>query len=304
MSEDVPARNPLAFLEPGYKPEIETPAAAEAPNAEAAAPVTEDPALEAHRGPDGRFAVKEPEPALTPAPEAAPEAAPAAEAAPAPAVEEPGTAKTAPDGYVPLAAFQAVRDELKALKTPPATPPTPVAPPRLNVEAPDPEADPDGAKLYDDMSATQWNTVLHWSGKLAEKNHGLNVLKAAETWGRDRASADPGFNTRIFQSDDPYEFLINEHAQAVALQTLAQIRDPAKLARLVALATGDDTAPPNPNPPNPAAETPAAPVIAPPPPPPAPTPPKSLVAAPGTGAAGGAAVTVGPGQAFDATFTR
>lgn len=272
MSEQVPS-NPLAFLDaPASEPEP-TQQAQVQPEA-TPSPQVDEPAPDGpQRGPDGKFVAKAGDAPAEPAPE--PET-------PAPAAAEADS--KIPDGLVPVSALQALRDEIKALKNPPAQP-APPSPPR---EAPDPELDPEAHRIFNEMSQEQWQERRVWSGKLAESKYGKEAVEAAHTWGFDQ-QGDPQFKQRLLLSRDPYEFLVSEHRKARVLDTLSAIDDPAKLDRLLAALAGGDT----PAPATPAVAT---------PPPPSPPAPRSIATAPGNGIGGIAAIPVGPGQAFDAVF--
>lgn len=277
--------DPLSFLD--EEPLVETNTAAQ-PSAEVAAePAEETPPVESPaRGPDGKFIGKAEVAPTEPVAEA-----PQAEATPqAPAIP-PEVAQTAqqpqadpakaPDGYVPLAALQAVRDELNQFKRQVQQQQNPPPP------APDPYVD---FEAYEQHQGEQRAAErAGWSERLAVAVHGQETVSAVKEWAAARAAADPIFRQQTWSSDDPYGFAVAEYKRDQALQLLA---DPTNFQRFQAFLAGQQPAPqvvPTP-----------APVVAPPPQPS--PPPRSIASSPSAGPAKPGEQPVGPAAAFDATF--
>lgn len=275
MDNETEARNPLAFLSESEPQPVQVPQPAEPVQAEA----PEGPV----RGADGRFAPKD-VPAETPA--AAPAPTPDVPATPEPAAEVAADPAT-PPGYVPLGVVQELRREIAALKTPA---PTPQRRPDLpTVAEPDADLDPEAHKVFQTLSEAQWVERRDWSARLAEAKHGKDLVSQAHAWGYEQ-QADPVFLQRLKVSRDPYEFMVGEYRRSRALDVLSRIDDPSKLDALLA-----SFVQPNPD----AAAQAAPPQRA----SPAPI-PKTIATAPGNGIAGAGAVPVGPGQAYDALFSK
>lgn len=259
--------DPLDFLD-GQEP-AET-AAAQA-NEAPATPAPEAPAEAPGqpRGPDGKFATKTQGEAAQ-AVEAQPLADPAGAAQPA---SEP---PKAPDGYVPVAALQAIREELNAFKRQQQPPPMP---------PPDPYEDFEGYEAH--RQAQQTAERAEWSRQLSEARHGAELVQQAQQWAFERFEADPNFAQAARSSRDPYGFAIAEFQRHQALSLLS---DPSNLAKFQAFLSGGAA-------PAPAAAPAVAPASL-----QSPTPPRSLASAPNAGGAKPGAVPVGPGAAFDAVF--
>lgn len=261
-------------------PQIE-PAAEPAPQVEALEPVDGQP-----RGPDGRFAPRDPalEPAL------------AAELPPEP---QPQPEPQIPPGFVPIAALQEERDRRQAAEARLATPqpqPQPSAQPRHEApQRPDPFEDPAGYAEWQEavFENRLFNQSLNFSETFARQKHGDATVNEVQQWAKPRLEADPIFAAQFRQQSDPYGFIVAEYRKDKLFSGLSDNDYAAFEAWRAAQAA------PNPNP-NPA-PAPAQQVLAP-PITPAPPPPRSIASAPSAG--GPAAVPVGPGQAYDRAFRR
>ena len=254
--------------------------AAAAPAAAAPEPAAAPAAPAPARGEGGRFASRAPDApaAAQPAPAATP-----APAAPAPANPEPG--------HVPISAMLDEREkrqaekaradqlerELKAerARQTPATPATPQE------------------EIQRQLYAQNLRTSQRW----AERTYGAETAATIRDWATARCDADPVFNQQMLASEDPYEAAKAAYDRE---QVLAAVK-PSDLEQFRAwqAAQANPGAPVGGATPAPAA-APAAPAAA----PAAPAPPRSLVDAPGNGAAGGNFVPTGPGQAFAAAIPR
>lgn len=260
--------DPLDFLD-GEKPSESAAAQpAETPAPEPAAtetPTAEGPA----RGPDGKFVSKAPADAAPAA-----ESPPQAPATPPEAVQTPPDTAKPPEGYVPLAALQAVREELNSFKR------------QIQQQPPQPAPDP-----YEDFEAyQQWQSGqvaqerADWSRQLAEARHGQELVQQAQQWAFERFDTDPVFAQAAQSSRDPYGFAIAEYQRHQALSLLS---DPANFAKFQAFLSGQApqaTAPPAPAAPQP---QPAA-------------PPPSITSAPSAG--GVQHVPLGQDEVYRAAF--
>lgn len=143
------------------------------------------------------------EQAQEPAVEETPEPEPAVQ--PEPPAEEP----PAQPVMVPLAALHEVRDEVKRLKEER----------EQSRQAPQPQPLPD---WYEDPDARESRLVEHFqqalylnnrniSERFARSNHGDELVNAAQTWAGERCNADPHFNMQVFQSPDPFGFVIEQY---------------------------------------------------------------------------------------------
>lgn len=254
------------------------------------APQAEAPA-EQPRGPDGKFAPKEPAPAPEPEPEPVVAAQPEPPPAPLPATEP-----QIPPGFVPVSALsdernkrQAVEAQLQALQRPAAPP----AQRREPTPAPDPFEDFDAYQAWEQEQRAGERAA--WSERLAVAVHGQEMVEKVKGWASVRAEADPVFRQQTAFSPDPYGLAVEEYQRHEALQMLT---NPELRTKFQAFLNGQAQAPVQPAP-APMVAAPAA--VAPPPSAPLP-PPRSIAAAPSAG--GPAAVPTGPGQAFDGVFNK
>lgn len=240
------------------------------------------------RGPDGKFAAKEPAPAASEVVEPAPAPEPPAPAA-APQAAPPDPV------HVPLTAHlderekrQRAEAELARLKAQQPTAPAFTPPNR--------DEDPEGFEAYREALIDERLRVQSrdFSRRLAEVAHGKETVQQAHEWGFAKCAADPLFNQKVMQSEDPYELVVSEWQRD---QLLSRFSDKAELDAFnawKAAQANPQSAPP------PAAATPAAvttSITSPTPPPP---PPRSLAGA--SSAGGPATVPVGPGRAYDGAF--
>ncbi|MGI8839962.1 MAG: hypothetical protein ACR2F8_04125 [Caulobacteraceae bacterium] len=145
-----------------------------APEAQAAetppAPESEQP--DRPRGPDGKFAPKEPD-----------------AAAPADAAQPPLSEKETVGFYKAMADE---RDKRQALEKQLA---------ELRARA-EPAPPPSEA---DQFQATLYAQNLRVSRRLAEKEYGKDTVAEVHDWAAARCDADPAFNQQMRVSDDPYE---------------------------------------------------------------------------------------------------
>ena len=255
----------LDFLDGETPAEAQTAVStAEAPAATPASEPTEGPA----RGPDGKFVSKASDtPSEAPqTPAITPEAA-----QPAPVASEPAKA---PDGFVPLSAFTALRDDFNNYKRQqqPAQPP------------PDIYEDPDGYAQHASSQIVAERT--NWSRRLAEATYGAETVTQAQQWAERQFASDPVFAQRAMTSDDPYGFAIGEWKRDTVLQKLT---DPTLIDKFLAFASGQAPAQ-------------AQPIAAPAALPQTPTPPRSLASAPSAEGIRPGETPVGPGVAFAHTF--
>ena len=259
--------DPLAFLD-GEEPVAPT---ADTPTPEAATPSADTPPAEGQpRAPDGKFAPKEAKAEAAPAVEAQPQAP---TIAPEAAQPTPEPAKP-PEGFVPLAALQAVRDELNQFKRQVQQPTTP---------PPDPYEDFEAYQSWQNSQIAQERA--DWSRQLAEARHGQELVQQAQQWAFERFDADPVFAQAAQTARDPYGFAIAEYQRHQALSLLS---DPANFAKFQAFLSGSSPAP----------SAQPAPLVAPPAQPS--TPPRSIASTPNAGTAKPAQVQ--PGSAFDMVF--
>ncbi len=236
--------------------------------AEPAAPVSDGPA----RGPDGKFVPKAHD---APAAPESPQQAVGLEPEPA---AQPGKA---PDGFVPLATFLALRDEVKELKRQP--PPQPAMPQFRPGD--------EGYEEWQDQQANDQVVAATARVQIARhyavKEHGEELVTQAQEWARQRFDLDPMFRQQAMSNENPVAFAIEEYQHFQALQML---RDPKVREQFTAWASGAA------QPAQPAA---AALVAAPASPP---TPPRSLASLPSAGGGKPGEQPVGPGVAFDHVF--
>jgi hypothetical protein len=103
---------------------------------------------------------------------------------------------------VPLSVLKELREEIKALKNPPA-PPQPV---------PDKYEDPDGYEAHQQaqIQGAMYAQNLQWSKRIAEIQHTPEVVAQAYEWGFQKCSEDPFFNQRVLSSPDPYGVVLQE----------------------------------------------------------------------------------------------
>lgn len=247
-------------------------------------------------------AVLDGEPTPMPAPEPAPEPSSEAPAqprdeqgrfAPVPADYAPPEAPQAPDsapaapepGQPPLTAKETVafykamqdeRDKRQALEKQLAD---------LRARVPASEEGPADPETR--LQQTLYAQRLDMSRAVAEAKYGAETVAKVHDWARERCDADPYFNQQMLNARLPYE---DAYQAWRAAQVLDAVKpdDPSELEAFRAWKAqqGQPDAPP-------AATAASA------PPPPSPPPPRTLATAPGSGAAGRAAVSAYPGAAFD-----
>jgi hypothetical protein len=211
------------------------------------------------------------------APKAAAEPAPAEPSAPAPA-EPP---KPEPI-MVPLAALHETRDKVKDLEAQLGQFRQAQQPQPQPVQAPDPYEDPEGFAAFQQQQthAAIYASNLNWSARVAELQHGKELVASVMEWGKARCDADPYFNARLHASQDPVGLAIEEFQRSNI--------DPSDYAAFTAWKTAQAaTSQAQPQPAQAAA-------------PPTPAPPQSIVSAPSAG--GLQQIATGPGVAFDDTI--
>jgi hypothetical protein len=265
----------LDFLD-GQTPEPTAAVSQPEPPAEpapAAEPVAQTPGQP--RAPDGKFAPKS---------DAAPAEPVAAQPAPqAPAAEPQAEQAKAPEGYVPLAAFMALRDDFNSFKRSNQQPATPRIQPG--------EEGFEEQQHYEQVrEAASAEARLNLARDYATEKHGEEKVQEAIEWGRERAEADPVFRQQSWSAKDPIAFAIQEKQRHEGLNFAAQLFADQK-------ARDDFDAWRKGQAPTPA----AAPVVVAAPPSPSP-PPRSLAAVPNAGGTKPGAIPIGPGVAFDNAF--
>lgn len=275
----------LDFLD-GQEPASTAAASQPEPPAEpAAAPA---PAMDSEgqpRGPDGKFLAK----AADPVP-VSPEPAPAAPAPqPAPVAAEPAQAsepKAAPEGYVPLATFTALRDDFNSFKRAHQQPQQPPQP-RIQPGEDGYEEQQHEEHVRETASAA---ARINLATEYAIEKHGEEKVQSALAWARERAEADPVFRAQSWSARNPVAFAIEEQQRHEGLNFAAQLfTDPKSREQFQAWLNGQVAPQPAPS----AALTPEP-----------PTPPRSLASALAAGGDKPGAIPVHEGAAFDATFTR
>lgn len=255
------------------EPQADTPAAPVEP----AEPATQAP----QRGADGKFVSAQP----ADQPAAATPATPAPEAPAAPAA---APSQSVDPGHVPISALLDERDKRQKLEAQlaalEAAKPAPQAP-----EPPDPNLDPEGARQYQDAQQQQFalNIRLDVSEDLARVKHGDETVDKAREWVLGRMNASPSFRDEVLSNRNPYEFAVQAFQRDQVISGLT----PERLAAFEAWQTAQASGQPQVQP-----ATPPSPLN------PAPAPPRSLAT---ESSAGGAShVPSGPGQAFDAAFSK
>ncbi len=81
------------------------------------------------------------------------------------------------------------------------------------VQRPDEYEDPDGAREFDQaqVSGQLYQINLRYSERLARIEHGAEKVDAAKAWAMAKCDADPLFNAKIAQSDDPVGLAVTEY---------------------------------------------------------------------------------------------
>lgn len=99
--------------------------------------------------------------------------------------------------------------------------------------APDRNANPEAFEDHraQTMAAQMRDQTVLFSRKMAERDHGKETVEAAFTWGVQRCDADPLFNQKVAQSDDPIELVVSEWKRD---QTLSKLGDGADLDAFLA----------------------------------------------------------------------
>jgi hypothetical protein len=191
----------LEFLEGGEPPKdevqpVETPPVEAAPTVETPEPTAEKPAPV--RGPDGKFAKKEP--------------------------EEPV--------MVPLKALHETRDEVKALKAQLDA----FNKPREQTpqQAPDIFEDPDGFRnhMQSEMQRQILNTTLNLSEEMVTQQVGADTVELAKQWGTQAFQANPGLYQSFIQQRNPYGFLVAEYQKQTMISQIGN--DPKEIQAFLA----------------------------------------------------------------------
>lgn len=136
----------------------------------------------------------------------APVEAPIVEQVVEPVVEKPQV----PDGYVPVSVVKELRDEIRALKTPPVQ------------ETPQEELYPDEDTLKI-VNGSLRQQAMQFSRTLVEDKYGSDVVDTAYKWAFERCNDDPAFNMAVANSPHPFKFIVEEHRKAQSLQELGSI---------------------------------------------------------------------------------
>lgn len=156
----------------------------------------------------------------------------------------------------------------------------------------DPLIDPEAfQRQYEDgLRETEWKLLTKFSHMGAVRQHGAEVVNAAEAWVKDELSANPGFWQTIQSQSDPYDFVVRQHKRHLSLAKIGE-SDPEAWAEQWAVANGYV---------KPIQPTQAA-VAGAPIPQPTPLPRPSLASAP-SAASKSPNVPMGPGASFEAVF--
>ncbi len=149
--------------------------------------------------------------------EPTPEPAPEAETPPTPAepvleLTELAPEQTKPtEGFVPLGAVLDERDKRKAAEARLAQFEAQQA--KQPVQMPDPYDDPEGfaAAQQGQTAAALYQINMRYSERLAKIEHGAETVDAAKAWAMAKCDADPLFNAKIAQSDDPVGLAVTEY---------------------------------------------------------------------------------------------
>lgn len=232
-----------------------------APETPAAEPPKEPEPADKPRDEHGKFKAKVPE--APPEPQAA-----AVEPTPAPAPP----AQPEP-GFVPIAAMLDARDKAKAeaeRATQAEAELQRLRAAQQPAEVPDPANDPIGYARHQqaELQNALLNQTLNFSERLARKDHGSEVVDAAQAWAKQKLASDPLYVQQIYSDADPYGRLVTDYKRE---QLFSQVTDPSEIDEFRAwkAAKGQlaqqQAAP--------AAEAPLAPAI----------PPRSLASAPSAG---------------------
>lgn len=247
------------------------------------------------RGPDGKFAPKEP---AQPEPGAdAPAGAAADTAQPVGDPTPPAPAQPPEPVHAPLTALLDERDKRQRAEAAAATAQAELQKLRAQPPIPPPSRyeDPEGYEAYRDAEVNQRlrQSELRFSQRLATVKYGDETVQQAHQWGYAKCDADPLLNQRVMASDDPYELIVNEWKWD---QARTRIDDLDGFLAWKAQQADPASAQPAPS---------AAPALAVPPAPPKPAPqapPRSIASA--SSAGGPAVVATGPGNAYDSLFHR
>ena len=113
------------------------------------------------------------------------------------------------EGFVPLGAVLDERDKRKAAEARLAQ----LEAQQQPVQMPDPYEDPEGfaAAQQGQTSAALYQINLRYSERLARVEHGAETVDAAKAWAMAKCDADPLFNAKIAQSDDPVGLAVTEY---------------------------------------------------------------------------------------------
>jgi hypothetical protein len=142
------------------------------------------------------------------------------------------------------------------------------------------------------QAAQLWAIRRDLSREMAATRHGESEAQALEAWGFERCEADPHFNSQVYQSRNPYEFLRQARQRE---QLLAEVR-PEDLEEYRAWKSTRDSPGPAPSTPS-GSSSPASGGGT--------NAPRSLATAPNAGVAGARTeVPIGPGAAFNQTIRR
>ncbi|HEY1447571.1 MAG TPA: hypothetical protein VGF33_03475 [Caulobacteraceae bacterium] len=205
----------------------------------------------------------------------APEPEPASQAEPAPE-PEPEPAPVSP-GHVPISALLDEREQRQKAQR--------EAQDLRDWKAAQQQAAAQPLAPDEQFQAALYQQNLRVSRRFAEREYGPELIATVHDWAVARCDADPFFNAQMRSSDDPY----GAAYQAYNREQIAAKVTPERLAAFEAWEQAQaqlQAQQPNPTP---AASAPV---------------PRSLVTAPGNGAAGAAHVPVGPGEAFMAAISR
>ena len=148
---------------------------------------------------------------------------------------------TPPPGFVPVAALQELREEIRALKAPAPQPEAEASP------VPDIFEDPEGysTHLQNQIGQIALDTRLNLSEELVRQSAGDEAVNAAQEWGKQQLTTNPAFAQAFYSNRNPYAFLVEQHKKATVYAKLGD--DPSEIEAYLAWKQAKD-APPAPAP--------------------------------------------------------
>lgn len=233
------------------------------------------------RGPDGKFVAKDAQP--EPAPVEQPQAAPEPQVQPAPVAEPRPEA-----AHVPITALLEERERRQSLESQLRAMQQQVQ--QQQNPPPDPNEDWQGWVQHQQAQVQQSviSNKLQISEDIAIERFGEQLVREADAWAMEKARQMPGLTEHLIAQRNPYGYLVQMYQREQALEKL---KEPAEVDQFLAWRAAQAAA---------QGQQPAA-LATPQQPSP---PPRSIASLPSAGAAKPGEQPVGPGVAFDSTFTR